>query len=73
MINVVHDFLCMCRTMRSDKVLLDPGNKVIFERTLNHLVEKIGRKELMNVRLGEVIGERLPKEEVSTASVENKQ
>ena len=73
MVNVVHDFICTSRTMRSNKVLLDPRNKVIFECTFNHLVEKIGRKELMNVCSGEVIGERLPKEEVSTASVENKQ
>jgi hypothetical protein len=71
MVNVVHDFLCMRLTMRSNEVLLDPRNKVIFERTFDHLVEKIGRKELMNVRSGEVIGERLPKEEVSTASVVN--
>ena len=75
MVNVVHDFICTSHTMRSNKVLLDPRNKVIFEHTctFNHLVEKIGRKELMNVCSGEVIGERLPKEEVSTALVENKQ
>jgi hypothetical protein len=59
--------------MRSDKVILDPCNEVILERSFNHLVEKIRRKELMNVRSGEVIGERLPKKKVSTRGMTRQQ
>jgi hypothetical protein len=65
MVDIVHDFLCMSCTMRSNKVILDPRNEVIFERSFDHLMEKIGRKELVNVRSREIIGERLPKKEVS--------
>ena len=65
MVNVVHDFLCTCCTMRSNEVILDPCNEVIFECTFDHLVEKVGRKELMNVRLGEIISEWLSKNEIS--------
>ena len=74
MVNVVHDSLCMCFTMRSNEVFLYPCNEVIFECAFNHLMEKIGRKKFMNVRSGEIIGERLQKKEVSVSrSVENKQ
>ena len=59
--------------MRSDKVILDPRNEVILERSFNHLVEKIRRKELMNVRSGEVIGEQLPKKKVSTRGMTRQQ
>ena len=65
MVDVIHDFIRTCCTMHSNKVILDPHNEVIFECTFDHLMEKIRRKELMNVRSGEVIGERLPKKEVS--------
>jgi len=54
--------------MRSNEVILDPCNEVIFECTFDHLVEKaqkVGRKELMNVRSGEIISERLSKNEIS--------
>jgi hypothetical protein len=67
MVNIIHNFHCRCLAMRSNKVLLDPCNEVIFESTFNHLMEKIGRKEFMDVRSGEVIGERLPNK-VSAAS-----
>lgn len=52
MVDVIHDFIRTCCTMRSNKVILDPHNEVIFECTFDHLMEKIRRKELMNVRSG---------------------
>ena len=61
MVNVVHDPLCMCFAMRNNEVFLDPGNKVIFECTFNHLMEKIGCKELVDVHSGEIIGKWLIK------------
>jgi hypothetical protein len=45
---------------------------VILECTFDHLMEKIRRKELVNVCSGEIIGERLSKKK-KLASVENKQ
>ena len=54
--------------MRSNKVILDPCNKVVLKRAFDHLVEKIGCEELMNVRSREVISERLTKKKVSATA-----
>lgn len=65
MVNIIHDFLCVCCTMRSNQVILDPGNEVIFECALDHLMEKIGRNEFMNVCSRKIVGEWLSKKMAS--------
>jgi hypothetical protein len=45
--------------MDENKIVLNPLNKVILEDALDELVEKIGGKDVMYIRMREIRRERL--------------
>jgi hypothetical protein len=45
--------------MCQDEIVLNPGNKMIFEGAFDDLMEEVGREQFMNICTWKVIGERL--------------
>ncbi len=41
------------------KILCDPENKVILKSSLNNLVKEVGRYQLIDVGMREIVGEGL--------------
>ena len=52
--NVVHNFLCMRRPMLLLKILFHPHNQVIFESTLDELVQEVRGQQLVDVGTWEI-------------------
>ena len=52
--NVVHNFLCMCRPVLLLKILFHPHNQVIFESTLDELVQEVQGQQLVDVGTWEI-------------------
>ena len=38
MVNIIYNFPCGTLTMHQDQVLIDPGDCVVFERPIDHLM-----------------------------------
>jgi hypothetical protein len=58
-VNIVHDLLCMCRTMSDDEIFFNPRYEVILEYPFYNLMEKIGGNKFMNIGAWKIVGERL--------------
>lgn len=58
-VNIVHDLLCMRRTMSDNEIFFNPRYEVILEYPFYDLMEKIGGNKFMNIGAWKIVRERL--------------
>jgi hypothetical protein len=54
-----HHFASFLLAVSSHQVVFNPGHEMVLERTLDKLMEQIGRKNLVDIGTGEVMCEWL--------------
>ena len=59
LINICNDLTGMLLSMLKLQILIDPGDQVVLERSLNQLMEKIWGDKFMDVSAGKVHSKRL--------------
>ena len=54
-INITQYFISLGLTMSIEQILLNPGNKMILENSLDNLMKEIRREQFMNISMWKVI------------------
>ena len=60
-VNLVHDLICSRFAVLQNEILANPLDKVVFEATLDDLVQKVTGQEFVDIGVREVVRERLHK------------
>ena len=58
-VDIVKNLLSSCFAMHENQVFANPGDEVIFEGTLDDLVQEVGREKLVDVSTWKLVREGL--------------